>query len=307
VARAALALEPSPWIGEAGLDAVVLHRPWGLEPVDGVTVVAAHEALDHELTPGAGGARVAAALGLRGVEPLGTLGLVGAVEAPDRWRERLELCFGGLERWRAGAGAPVRRVALVGALRPALVEAAVAVGADLYVTGQWRPGAHAAIEATGLAVAAAGHARVEHWALRTLAGLLRAELPAVEVLVEPPGEEHWLVDGMNVVGARPDGWWRDRRGAQARLAGRLDRFAQATAARVEVVFDGAEHPIATERAAVRFARRRGRDAADDDLAALARAGARVVTSDAALASRARAAGARVIGAGAFLATLELVS
>jgi hypothetical protein len=30
-----------------------------------------------------------------------------------------------------------------------------------------------------------------------------------------------LVDAANVVGSRPDGWWRDREGAAARLLGRL--------------------------------------------------------------------------------------
>jgi predicted RNA-binding protein with PIN domain len=30
-----------------------------------------------------------------------------------------------------------------------------------------------------------------------------------------------IVDGANVVGSRPDGWWRDRAGAAARLHGRL--------------------------------------------------------------------------------------
>jgi len=30
-----------------------------------------------------------------------------------------------------------------------------------------------------------------------------------------------LVDGMNVIGSRPDGWWRDRAGATARLLARL--------------------------------------------------------------------------------------
>lgn len=32
---------------------------------------------------------------------------------------------------------------------------------------------------------------------------------------------HVVVDGANVVGSRPDGWWRDRAGAAQRLAGRL--------------------------------------------------------------------------------------
>ncbi|MGH3612107.1 MAG: hypothetical protein ACRDRK_05740 [Pseudonocardia sp.] len=34
-------------------------------------------------------------------------------------------------------------------------------------------------------------------------------------------ELHVIVDGANVVGSRPDGWWRDRAGAARRLAGKL--------------------------------------------------------------------------------------
>jgi predicted RNA-binding protein with PIN domain len=119
----------------------------------------------------------------------------------------------------------------------------------------------------------------------------------------------WLVDGMNVIGTRPDGWWRDRRGAMRALAAELDGQAAASGERVVVVFDGAPHDIPAERVDVRFARRRGRDAADDDIAAIAAADAdpgtlRVVTSDAALAERARAAGAQVVGAGTFRRRLD---
>ena len=32
---------------------------------------------------------------------------------------------------------------------------------------------------------------------------------------------HLVVDAANVVGSRPDGWWRDRRGAARRLAGQI--------------------------------------------------------------------------------------
>lgn len=32
---------------------------------------------------------------------------------------------------------------------------------------------------------------------------------------------HLVVDGANVVGTRPDGWWRDRPGAARRLAGQV--------------------------------------------------------------------------------------
>jgi len=34
-------------------------------------------------------------------------------------------------------------------------------------------------------------------------------------------ERHLIVDGANVVGSRPDGWWNDRAGAAARLHARL--------------------------------------------------------------------------------------
>ena len=48
----------------------------------------------------------------------------------------------------------------------------------------------------------------------------------------------WLVDGMNVIGARPDGWWRDRRGAMRSLTEELDEFAEESGDEVAVVFDG---------------------------------------------------------------------
>ncbi|UGS34888.1 NYN domain-containing protein [Capillimicrobium parvum] len=111
----------------------------------------------------------------------------------------------------------------------------------------------------------------------------------------------WLVDGMNVIGSRPDGWWRDRRGAQGRLARELAGWAQRDGARVEVIFDGAPHAISgAGGVGVAFASRRGRNAADDDIAARVEAadepGAiRVVTSDRELAARVRAAGGDVVG------------
>jgi predicted RNA-binding protein with PIN domain len=119
----------------------------------------------------------------------------------------------------------------------------------------------------------------------------------------------WLVDGLNVIGSRPDGWWRDRRGAMRRLTRALDAFAGETGEPVTVVFDGAPHDVPAERVDVRFARRRGRDAADEDIAALALAdddpaSLRVVTSDGALSGRVRAAGAEVVGAGGFRARLD---
>jgi predicted RNA-binding protein with PIN domain len=120
----------------------------------------------------------------------------------------------------------------------------------------------------------------------------------------------WIVDGMNVIGSRPTGWWRDRPGAMRALVGELDAFATATGERVTVVFDG--RPFELEGGAsvtVVFASRAGRDAADDDIAALVERTSdptclTVVTSDSELAGRVRAGGAAVVGAGAFRRRLE---
>jgi hypothetical protein len=36
---------------------------------------------------------------------------------------------------------------------------------------------------------------------------------------------HRVVDAMNVIGSRPDGWWRDRGRATRRLIDQIDRWA----------------------------------------------------------------------------------
>jgi predicted RNA-binding protein with PIN domain len=114
----------------------------------------------------------------------------------------------------------------------------------------------------------------------------------------------WLVDGMNVIGSRPTGWWRDRRAAMRKLVHSLDEFAEATGDEVAVVLDGLPFDLTAERVDVAFARRRGRDAADDDIAARAQPGITVVTSDRDLARRSAERGADVMGAGEFLRRLD---
>jgi predicted RNA-binding protein with PIN domain len=110
----------------------------------------------------------------------------------------------------------------------------------------------------------------------------------------------WLVDGMNVIGSRPDGWWRDRQGAQRRLAGELAAWARDSGEDVAVVFDGRPHEIDAPGLDVAFAARRGADAADDDIvtrvgAASDPAAIRVVTSDRELTRRVQELGAEVVG------------
>ena len=52
----------------------------------------------------------------------------------------------------------------------------------------------------------------------------------------------WVVDAMNVIGTRPDGWWRDRDAAMARLVDRLERYSAETGDDVTVVFERKPQP-----------------------------------------------------------------
>jgi predicted RNA-binding protein with PIN domain len=120
----------------------------------------------------------------------------------------------------------------------------------------------------------------------------------------------WLVDGMNVIGTRPDAWWRDRHGAMVRLVGLLEHWAAHSGADVTVVFEKPpKPPIRSTVIVVTAAPRAGRDSADDEIVRLLLSdpepGAiRVVTSDHWLSDRVRAAGATVEPAAGFRSLIE---
>jgi uncharacterized protein YaiI (UPF0178 family) len=115
---------------------------------------------------------------------------------------------------------------------------------------------------------------------------------------------------MNVIGSRPDGWWKDRDEAMLRLVDLLERWAAADGEDVTVVFERAPRPaIRSTVIEVAHAPAPKRDAADDEIVRRLRlhadpAQVRVVTSDRWLADRAWAEGASVEGAEAFRARLE---
>ncbi|MEN3224792.1 NYN domain-containing protein [Mycolicibacterium porcinum] len=115
----------------------------------------------------------------------------------------------------------------------------------------------------------------------------------------------WIVDGMNVIGSKPDGWWKDRRGAMAGLVERLERWAAAEDRRVTVVFEGpTTPPIKSDTVEVTHAPRAHANSADDEIVRLVHADSgpgeiTVVTSDGALAERVRARGALVRPAAGF--------
>jgi predicted RNA-binding protein with PIN domain len=121
----------------------------------------------------------------------------------------------------------------------------------------------------------------------------------------------WLVDGMNVIGTRPDGWWQDRDAAMLRLVDLLERWSSAEGDDVVVVFERKPSPpIRSSVVEVAQAPRPRRHAADDEIMRRlavepATSLVRVVTSDRWLAERARATGATVEGSDSFRSRLEL--
>jgi len=120
----------------------------------------------------------------------------------------------------------------------------------------------------------------------------------------------YLVDGMNVIGTRPDAWWKDRHAAMVRLVDLLERWSAANGDDVIVVFEQPPSPpIRSTVIEVTHAPRAGANSADDEIARRVQAdpqpgGVRVVTSDRWLADRVRAAGASVEPAEGFRNQLE---
>ncbi len=118
-----------------------------------------------------------------------------------------------------------------------------------------------------------------------------------------------VVDAMNVIGSRPDGWWADRDGALIRL---VEDISDAGVPAL-VVADG--RPVRDLPAGqhgpveLAYASRRGPNAADDRIAQEVAdmadpSEATVVTSDRELARRVRRHGAVVVGARAFRDRLD---
>jgi len=118
---------------------------------------------------------------------------------------------------------------------------------------------------------------------------------------------------MNVIGSRPDGWWRDRHAAMVRLVDLLERWAADSGEDVTVVFEQPPRPPITSSVIdVAHARRAGANSADDEIVRrIAAAGdasdVRVVTSDGWLADQVRAAGGSVEPSLGFRNTLDPVA
>lgn len=127
----------------------------------------------------------------------------------------------------------------------------------------------------------------------------------------------WIVDGNNVFGSRPDGWWNDRDAAARRFAQEVAEWCRTHDDPVVLVFDAPVSPRTFELAGgnltIEASPHRGRNAADDHIVTLVGEFAThvdpgdldltVVTSDRGLRDR-LADHVRVIGAGRFLGIVE---
>ncbi len=200
IRRIGLALEPwvglEKWAKSKRIDALFLHRPWKLKAgqlAPDVGVVAYHLAFDERMTLGFN-PRLADVLGMSALEvlgekegrPIGTIGEI-ATQSFVSYCDRVREIFGGYDKTLADSGSDIKRVAVVGAMTDALIREASGRGADLYITGQLRQPAAAAVEETGIRVIAVGHRRSEEWGLRSLAGVLRDRYFNLEVVLPPLG------------------------------------------------------------------------------------------------------------------------
>lgn len=115
---------------------------------------------------------------------------------------------------------------------------------------------------------------------------------------------------MNVIGSRPDGWWKDRWSAMARLVGHLETWSVDQGLDVTVVFERPPSPpITAATVTLTYAARAAPDSADDEIVRLVQeadhpADITVVTSDGALADRVLTAGASVYPAKRFREWIE---
>lgn len=196
ITRFGLALEPwaglAEWVSAEQLDALFLHRPWQLQPGQlpaDIGVLAYHLAFDENLTLSFN-PRLATVLGMSMLEVLGekqgrAIGMIGNI--PTQSNATYCCCvdeiFDGYDEARADDNREVSRVAVVRAMTDALVREAASRGADMYITGQFRKPAEAAVLETGISVIGVGHRRCEEWGLQALSGLLGDRWSRLEVIL----------------------------------------------------------------------------------------------------------------------------
>ena len=197
IQRLGLALEPFDslyaLVEDENLDALFLHRPWRIETLrlpPGVGILSYHLPFDEKLAVGYN-LPLAERLGLTNLESLGSkkgrpLGMIGNLSAATQLTPALSSLFDGLERVEAAPGAFHQRIAIVGAMTPALVSEAATRGASAYITGAWRERARRAVEGARLDVWIVGHERSELWGLSVLRTIIEGNFSNLEVRLVAP-------------------------------------------------------------------------------------------------------------------------
>ena len=138
-------------------------------------------------------------------------------------------------------------------------------------------------------------------------GSLRAMKESTDSMIQA-AQTRVFVDGNNVMGSRPDGWWRDRAEAARRLVAQITPVALGHGGVWTIVFDGKEPPSMPLPPACLTLTHTGQghpNGADDRILELVdalpnRAASLVYTSDAKLRTRVEALGTQVEGSGTLL-------
>ncbi len=196
IKRLGIAIEPwrdiHNWAHREHLDALFLHRPWQLDlnslPAE-IGVMAYHLSFDFNLTFGFN-PRLAAVMHMRDLTPFafkermpyGMRGDIAPVSLTALGNVFADI-FAVPPTIEAHNTRIINRLAVVGAMSDQLVREAAEQDVDLYITGELRQPARAAIEQTGMNVAIIGHAAGEQWGARALAGIMRERWSQLDVLL----------------------------------------------------------------------------------------------------------------------------
>jgi dinuclear metal center YbgI/SA1388 family protein len=190
---------------QAGADMVLVHHGLFWRGQDGrltgwlkarverlmradINLFAYHLPLDAHPTLG-NNARLAAELGIEadgrfGEQDLGFIGAAGELASLDRLKARVEHCLHRPPTLVAGDGRPFRRLAWCTGGAQGHFEAAIAAGADAFLTGEIsEPQAHLARE-TGVAFMACGHHATERYGAPAVAAHLASTLGLVHEFIE---------------------------------------------------------------------------------------------------------------------------
>lgn len=181
------------WKGEDPRIVGYKGRRLGLLLTHGINLFAYHLPLDAHPELG-NNAQLGARLGLRATGRFGPdqLGWLGVLETPmdaGALAERIGAALGRSPLLLGEPGRPVRHVAWCTGAAQGMFEAAVAAGADAYISGEVSEQTTHLARETGVAYIGAGHHATERWGIMALG----------EHLAQRFGIEHRFIDIVNPV------------------------------------------------------------------------------------------------------------